>query len=150
MASLLGIAFRNASRAPMETVEQVEITVEKGVGQEFRGGVEGRQVTVLVKEAWGDACTDLGEDLHWTVRRANLLVDELDLMESTGNLIRIGDTVLEITGETLPCPRMDEQKQGLTQALEPFWRAGVTCNVEEGGAIRLGDKVKVERTVSAG
>ena len=77
-------------------------------------------------------------------------MDELDLMESTGNLIRIGDTVLEITGETLPCPRMDEQKQGLTQALEPFWRAGVTCNVEEGGAIRLGDKVKVERTVSAG
>tara|TARA_Y100000588_G_C14141524_1_gene876297 strand:- start:1158 stop:1283 length:126 start_codon:yes stop_codon:yes gene_type:complete len=41
-------------------------------------------------------------------------VDELDLMESTGNLIRIGDTVLEITGETLPCPRIDEQKQGLT------------------------------------
>lgn len=52
MASLLGIAFRNASRAPMETVEQVKITVKKGVGQEFRGGVEGRQVTVLVKEAW--------------------------------------------------------------------------------------------------
>jgi MOSC domain-containing protein YiiM len=148
MAALLGIAVRSASRAPMEALEEAEITLEKGVAEDFRGGVENRQVTVLVKEDWEKACSDLGVELSWTTRRANLLVDELDLKESTGGLIRISDVLLEITGETLPCPRMDEQRQGLTEALEPDWRAGVTCKVVEGGAIRVGDTVEVERTVT--
>ena len=150
MSTLLGIAIRKASRAPMETLEEAEISLDSGIGEDFRGGVENRQVTVLVKEAWEAACITQGEELPWTTRRANLLVDELDLKESTGSLLRIGDALLEVTGETLPCPRMDELRPGLQGSLGPDWRAGVTCKVVEGGAIRIGNAVGLENPVTAG
>ena len=61
MAALLGIAVRRASRAPMEALEEAEISLEQGVAEDFRGGVENRQVTILVKEDWEKACSDLKE-----------------------------------------------------------------------------------------
>jgi len=141
MATLLGIAIRKASRAPMETLEEAEISLESGIAEDFRGGVENRQVTVLVKEAWEAACTAQGEELSWTTRRANLLVDELDLKESTGSLLKIGGALLEITGETLPCPRMDEQRPGLQDG--PWTGLACRCHVQSGrGGGRSGSAMR--------
>ena len=56
----------------------------------------------------------------------------------------IGDLVLEITGETDPCSRMDEARQGLRLALTPEWRGGVCCRVVTGGDIAVGDAVRLE------
>ena len=51
--------------------------------------------------------------------------------------------ILQVTRETDPCPRMDEQLQGLTNALLSDWRGGVCCNVIEGGDVNLGSEVKI-------
>ena len=51
--------------------------------------------------------------------------------------------ILKVTRETDPCPRMDEQLQGLTNALLPDWRGGVCCNVIEGGDVNLGSEVRI-------
>lgn len=149
MGKLLNIAVRDASRAPMQSLQDAEITVSSGVAHDYRGTRENRQVTVLVREAWEAACADLGEDLPWTTRRANLLIEGVDLQESAGSHLCVGPVRLQITGETLPCSRMDEARQGLQAALAPAWRAGVTCRVLEGGTVRIGDPVRIEQPVSA-
>ncbi len=141
---LLGIAIRGKSRAAMIQLDCAEITREEGIVGDFRGRTGARQITVLSREAWDAVCQDLDQELPWTTRRANLLVDGNELAETTDSLIKIGDIVLQVCGEADPCGRMDEQVKGLTAALRPTWRGGVCCRVLSGGTLRLGDDVVLE------
>jgi len=149
MGALLSIAVRDASRVPMKSLDEAAVTRAAGVAGDFRGTVPGRQVTVVVREAWEAACAELDTELPWTTRRANLLVEGMDLAGTTGSKLVIGDVVLEITGETDPCGRMEEALPGLKEALTPEWRAGVMCTVEKEGTIRVGDSVRIESSVVA-
>jgi MOSC domain-containing protein YiiM len=142
MPILTAIAFRTKPKAPMLEIGQVEITCESGIVPDFRGKPGKRQVTVLSKQSWRDACDELGAELPWTFRRANLLVDGLRFCaEDVGRIIRIGDVALQVMMETDPCPRMDAQHSGLTAALAAEWRAGVCCKVVSGGTVKIGDAV---------
>ena len=62
-------------------------------------------------------------------------------VEPNGGEIRIGAVRLQVTGETDPCSRMEEQCAGLKAALQPDWRGGVCCRVLQDGAVRIGDTV---------
>lgn len=144
MGRLAGIARRERKRAPMETLERAEISTATGVAMDFRGKPGLRQVTVISAKAWREACSELQRDIPWTTRRANLLVDEVELPQTVGAVLSIGLVRLQITGEVDPCSRMDEQCPGLRQALQPEWRGGVSCIVLEGGTVVLGDEVTAE------
>jgi len=147
---LIGIAHRDAVRAPMEEVAEGSITVERGLDGDHKGPkFPRRRITVLAREAWEDAlaalrCVDGScVALPWTVRRANLFVEGVRLPRARGGILRIGPVRLEITAPTQPCRRMEEAFPGLLKALHPDWRGGVTCLVLEGGVVRIGDAVDV-------
>ncbi len=144
MAALRGIAWREGKRAPMRTPDRAAVLVESGVAADSRGRPGSRQVTVLTSAGWDAACAEVRAELPWHTRRANLLVEGLDLAGTTGQRLRIGKLVLQVTGELEPCSRMDEAHHGLRQALAPDWRGGVTCRVLEGGEIAVGDSVILE------
>ncbi len=141
MGRVAGIARRDKKRAPMETLETAEISKDTGVANDFRGKPGPRQVTLLSAEVWESVCGQLGKELPWTTRRANLLVDGLELPRQAGSIIEIGAARLEVTMETDPCSRMEEQCAGLKAALEPDWNGGVLCRVIQGGSISIGDSV---------
>lgn len=134
----------------METLEAGEIRPGFGVCGDFRGalkqGHNKREVTVMALEDWRAAATELGKPwLDWWDRRANLLTEGVALPRETGARIRIeGGAVLEVTGETEPCERMEAVAEGLRAALTPEWRGGVTTRVIEGGPIKLGDAVEID------
>ena len=77
------------------------------------------------------------------MRRANLLVEGVELPRAKGGAHRVGPVRLEVTGQTYPCIRMEEARAGLLKALARDWRGGVTCRVLSGGPIALGDAVEV-------
>lgn len=141
MGLLKGIAYKTTSRAEMITKDSVFVSLENGVQGDLRGKAGKRQLTILSEEAFLEACLQLGTSLDWTIRRANLLVNGIELEQTTGKKLRIGDLLLEITGETEPCFRMDEQFEGLKDALMPNWRGGVTAKVLSEAHIQTGDKV---------
>jgi len=143
MGRLLGIARRGAQRASMEEINTAVVSIETGLSGDYRGRHTGRQVTVLIIQDWQAACDELGAELPWTTRRANLLLDDIALPKSSGGLLKVGGCLLKITGETDPCERMDEQHIGLRAALTPAWRGGRTCNVVKAGEIRVGDSAQV-------
>jgi MOSC domain-containing protein YiiM len=124
----------------METAERGEITPEAGLVPDFRGKPGPRQVTVLFEQDWLAACGALGEARPWTIRRANLLLRGVPNPQAAQGRIVIGDAVLEITGETDPCQRMDAQWPGLREALAPDWRGGLLTRVVSGGPIAVGDQ----------
>ena len=144
MPTLIAIARKPASRAPMAELESARVTTSAGVDGDIRGKPGDRQVTILCRDAWRTACAELDVELPWTYRRANLLVDGIPLFESTGTFLRIGNALFEITGETEPCGLMESQHTGLLAALQPDWRGGVCCRVLAGGTISVGDNVAVE------
>lgn len=144
MGRLIGIARRDRKRGAMQELSTAEVDSSSGVARDFRGRPGDRQVTIISSEAWQAACGEVGAALPWTTRRANLLVEGLRLPQQPGRVLRIGDLRLEITMETEPCSRMDEQHEGLTAALAPDWRGGVCCRVLSAGTIRIGDAVSVE------
>lgn len=148
---LIGIARRARHRAPMEALSEAEISTSAGVIGDSRGAkYKTRQVTVLALEDWEAALAALGSlrgapppDLPWTTRRANLLVEGVRLPEAKGAILAVGPVVLEVTGVTWPCARMDEAWPGLLKALAGEARGGVTTRVIEGGRVRAGDPVEV-------
>lgn len=129
----------------MALCESAKVSFKNGIGYDSRGAIQNnRQITVMTKENWEIICTELKSDIAWTTRRANILIEGLDLTNTTGRQLRIGNFCLEITGEMYPCRRMDEQFDGLTNALTPDWRGGVTCKLITEGEIKLGDLVSLE------
>lgn len=142
-AKLLGIAIKPKRLQPMLEREAAELSIELGLNGDSRGKPGPRQVTLLSQRAWHAACAELGVNLPWITRRANLLVDDLPLFQSSGSRILMGDAVLEITGETDPCPRMEKAQPGLLKALTPHWRGGVCCRVVHGGRLVVGMSVEL-------
>jgi MOSC domain-containing protein YiiM len=146
---LLGIATRPAPKAPMREVLSARINTERGVNDDTRGKPGPRQATVLARKSWDAACAELGVDgLAWTTRRANFFIDGIELKNKVGWDLRIGDAVLTITGETTPCQRMNQACPGLKKALQPDWRAGVTCRVIRSGDAVVGCEVVLSRNVA--
>jgi MOSC domain-containing protein YiiM len=146
MGRLVGIARREKKRAEMEILDFAEINELTGVANDSRGKPGKRQVTIISAEAWAAACADLGQELPWTTRRSNLLVEDIALPRRTGDVIEVGSVRLLVTMEVDPCNRMDEQADGLRQALAPDWRGGVACTVLKSGSVRIGDDVAVLAT----
>lgn len=149
---LAGIARHAFPKAPMEVVDHVHVSVEAGLEGDFRGAVKPggrgrRQVSLIERGDWDAAMAAVGHSLPWQERRANLLVDKLDLPQIPGTRLRIGTVVLEITQECDPCSRMETLAAGLKAALTPDWRGGVLARVIEGGAIAVGDTILVEPAI---
>lgn len=139
---IIGIASRPRPAADMAESESIEIDDGGLVGENRKG--KKRQVTLLAQEGWEAAQASAGAELHWTTRRANLLVAGLELANTTGRRIRVGTALLEITAETEPCALMDQFHQGLRKALEPDWRGGASARVVAPGLVRIGDDAKFE------
>jgi MOSC domain-containing protein YiiM len=135
---VIGIAVKNEKRAAMREVPEVRVDCDSGLEGDYRGISKLRQITVLADHGWQQACKEVGEKLAWTMRRANIFVSYTGFgPEYLGKHIAFsGGVILEITGETHPCERMDEAHQGLRTALMPEWRGGVTCRVVQGGTLR--------------
>ena len=146
--TLAAIATHATPGAPMVPHDAAELRPGVGVVGDVPGRSPAREVTVVDRAAWRSACRELGQDVPWTARRANLLVTGLDLRASAGCELRIGAVRLRVTGETLPCRIMDRQRAGLRRALEPDWRGGATCTVLAGGAVSVGDTVELIRGAS--
>ena len=141
MATLVDIAIHREPRGAMIRLDEALVTREHGVADDFRGSPGWRQVTVLSREAWTTACETVAAHLDWTTRRANLLVEGIDLVKTTRQVLQIGDLVLEVTGESRPCERMDEAHDGLRVALRQDWRGGVCCGVVRDARIHAGDRL---------
>jgi MOSC domain-containing protein YiiM len=142
-ARLIGIARRDKPRAPMETPPRARISYDAGIDGDCRGTTPDRNVTLIFLEDWEAACRDLGRELPWITRRANLLVEGLSGFKQVGTRLKIGSVLLEVTEENPPCRVMDIQAEGLRVALQPDWRGGVACRVLQDGDICLGDSVAV-------
>jgi MOSC domain-containing protein YiiM len=139
MGEIVSICIKRAHRLPMERVDEAELVAGRGlVGNADQGGW--RQVTIIDEDAWHQATEELGVDVDPSARRANVMIRGLDLENSRGRKIVLGDCIINIRGENPPC-RLRDQMQ---EFLKPHWRAGIFGEIVQGGTIRVGDEVAFE------
>ncbi len=127
----------------MDPREELEMVPELGIRDNADQGGR-RQVTVIQGEVFRELADTLGPRLDPAMRRANVMVRGVDLHESRGKILHLGECRILIRGETRPCERMDEALEGLRDALRPDWRGGCFGHVLVGGTVRIGDEVWLE------
>ncbi len=143
MPKLHQIWIKRAHRGEMDGADRATLVTGRGLaGNADQGGT--RQVTLIDLERWRQSMDTFCADLDTSARRANLVVEGLDLFDSQGRTLRIGAARLFIRGETRPCERMDEALPGLQNAMRERWGGGVFAEVVEGAEIAVGDEVDWE------
>ena len=147
MATLIGIAKAPRLLAEMEELIEARIEIDTGLQGDARGTKKQRQISILFETDWEDACNELGSNLSWLTRRANLLVKGMRSPRITGTILKIGAVELEVRVETEPCDLMDKEYFGLRAKLENDWRGGVCCSVRKAGNIKIGDEISITSNI---
>ena len=139
MGEIAAIWIKRAHRGPMDAVGSAQLVPGRGVaGSADQGGK--RQITLIDEAAWRDATVEAGAPVEPAARRANVMLRGIALEDSRGRVLRLGECVVRIYGETRPCERMDEALPGLRAAMGPHWRGGAFAEIIEGGTIGCGDE----------
>ena len=138
---VVGLRVKLGRRQPMRQVEPMVFVAGNGIEGDMqftdKPHQQGYQV-LLMQEENLDA---LGLD-HGVVRE-NVTTTGIDL-QSLSPETRLGlgdDVVLRISKECVPCGLMDDIRSGLQREL--MGRRGMLAAVEEGGAVAVGDAVRV-------
>ena len=135
--------IKRMKRGPMDPVGEVTLVTGKGLlGNADQGGR--RQVTIMAREMWERVMKDVHGRLPASARRANILINGLDLARSRKRILLLGSCRVRVLGETKPCERMEEAHPGLQKAMAHDWAGGVFGEVLDDGVIRLGDVVSWE------
>ena len=144
--TVVWIGVRPARRAELVPVETVRAETESGLeGDHYQGKLTGkRQVTLINAEHLVAIASMLGRpEVSPGLLRRNIVVKGINLLALKDKTFRIGEALLETTGECHPCSRMEENLgPGGYNAVRGH--GGITARVVEGGTIRVGDRVVVE------
>ena len=128
---------------PMDPAPRVRVVAGKGiVGNANQGGK--RQVTIVSNKHWGEVTAPLGDVPDPRLRRANLLVSDIDFGDARGKILTIGKVRIRIYGETRPCDQMEEAVPGLKAAMSVAWGGGAFGEILDDGEIAVGDSVTLD------
>src|SRR5215212_5709828 len=126
----------------MDPVSTASVIAGKGiVGNANQGGK--RQVTIVSNKHWGEVTAPLGDTPDPRLRRANLLVSDIDFSDARGKILKIGNVRVRIYGETRPCEQMEDAVPGLKEAMSAPWGGGAHGEVLDDGEISIGDEVSL-------
>ena len=140
--TIINLHIARVKGTPSDPVQAARAVSAEGLeGDRSRNPRNLRQVLVMDKETLDHYGLEPGQV------KENITVTGLDLSQARqGNVFFIGNednhVTLEVTGDCEPCQKMDSLIPGLRQ--EIFGRRGILTVVLQGGAINVGDPIRLE------
>lgn len=144
------IGLRTARDLPMREVEAVDVVPITGlIGDRYLGGSGKRAITLIQAEHLPAIAALSGHaQVEPALLRRNLVIAGIPLIALRDRRFRIGEVLLEGTGECDPCSRMEVALgPGGYNAMRGH--GGLTARVIEGGCLHVGDAVMVEGVAQA-
>jgi len=140
---VIWLGLRPERRAPMEVTDALQLETGRGVTGDRYSKLDGnRQVTLIGVENLAAIGAYLGTaPADPEAARRNIVVEGLNLLALKERRFRVGEAVLETTGECHPCSRMEEIL-GVGGYNAMRGQGGITAKVLRGGLVRLGDIVE--------
>lgn len=143
MSRLEQIWIKRMHGGPMDSARRATLKAGRGiVGNANQGGK--RQVTIVSSKHWSDVTAPLGATPDPRLRRANLLVSDIDFSDARGKILKIGAIRIRIYGETRPCEQMEAAVPGLQAAMNVPWGGGAFGEILDDGEIAVGDSVELQ------
>ncbi|WP_345948041.1 MOSC domain-containing protein [Mucilaginibacter sp. PAMB04274] len=139
------IGIRPKRKAPLLSLNEVDAITLKGLaGDHFSGSPTSKRQLTLIQQEHLDLIASVMQkpDLTPGDLRRNIVVKGINLHALKDRKFWIGSVLLEYTGECHPCSRMEETLgPGGYNAVRGH--GGITARIVQGGAITVGDKVRV-------
>jgi MOSC domain-containing protein YiiM len=132
------IGLRPERRAEVVSVPEVEAIAGIGLaGDRYKSKGGSRQVTLIQEEHIHAVASFLEKDeIDPGLLRRNIVVKGFNLLTLKGKQFRVGDAVLQYSGECHPCSRMEEVLgKGGYNAMRGH--GGITARIVKTGLIRL-------------
>jgi MOSC domain-containing protein YiiM len=121
---------------PMREVPALTAVTGRGLEGDVAFGRNSRQV-LLVAQPTLEAFDLQPGQIRENITLAAGPIDDVP----AGTRIRIGEAILEVTGDCAPCDQIEAIRPGLREAIRG-WR-GILARVENGGPIRVGDGAEI-------
>lgn len=137
------IGARPARRVDMQTAQEAWLETDKGlVGDRYSKAGGNRQVTLIQVESLATIASHLGRDgIEPADLRRNIVTRGINLLALKDRRFRIGQAILETTGECHPCSRMEENfGPGGYNAVRGL--GGITARVIQSGRVAVGDAIE--------
>lgn len=129
--------FRKPGKAmPMVSEEALVLVDGQGIVGDKAFGSRKRQVLIVDEKIIQKFALSPG-DLRENIISADLDLSELD----SPSMIKIGEAILEVTGDCAPCDYMDNLQAGLQEKIRG--ERGILAVVRTGSEIRIGDPITV-------
>ena len=143
MAEVVSIHRAAVKDGVAEPLREAVVREDYGIEGDWRSrGGKDRQVTLIEEEALLAVGERLGAPVKPGASRRQVVVRGLPLNATVGQVLRVGDVELQVTGLADPCDNMERTiGPGARAALED--RGGVCARVLRGGTLRVGDAVRV-------
>ena len=138
------IGLRPERKAELASVSSAKAVATIGLeGDHYASKGGKRQVTLIQKEHIEAVAAMMGKaTIEPGLLRRNIVVSGLNLAGLKGKQFRLGEAILEHTGDCHPCSRMEENLgDGGYNAMRGH--GGITCRVISSGEIKLGDELTV-------
>lgn len=138
------IGVRPKRRAPVVVVQEATLDTMQGlIGDRYSGRSGSRHVTLIGRENIAAIASFLNRDVAPEQLRRNILTSGINLLALKDKTFRLGDALLEMTGECHPCSRMEEVfGEGGYNAVRNH--GGITARVVQSGVVRIGDGLWAE------
>jgi MOSC domain-containing protein YiiM len=148
---LTWIGVRPERRAPLAARGSAVLTAGRGIeGDHYQTSNNGaRQVTLIASEDLAAIAAFLGlETVDPGLLRRNFVTAGINLVALKRRHFRIGDALLEATGECAPCSRMEDAfGSGGYSAVRG--RGGLTARILEGATVVIGAEIAPVSTEAA-
>jgi MOSC domain-containing protein YiiM len=120
----------------MQATPEVEAVAGHGLRGDAAYGTARRQVLLIDAETLAEFGLTPGAS------RENITTEGIRLQGvPRGSRLRLGDVVLEITGDCTPCDYFERFRSGMRQEL--VGKRGLLARVERGGTLRIGDPISL-------
>ncbi len=138
--SVVALQIAPASRLSMQVVERVETTTGHGIVGDRYENSRRRHISIQSLEEIAEAEAELGRPLDPVQTRRNITLSTGRFTRKPNSVLTVGTTTLRVVRDAAPCKLLEDSfGPGANRALRK--RAGIICEVLEGGPIRIGDVV---------